>query len=172
MSEADESLWCWILNEYIQVQNRQEICRFVITSFKKRRIGTLGSFMPHLWNTEKCDDVIDVQNSCFAHKTSCLFAVTFSLTYQGTKKCDGVQNSCFLIKQIACLFVCFLTFSSRCTFARVVTMEPPYSAVPEMKVNGVQRVFSPNHEPDIPLISIIFFQSFEREYIQMFWKLM
>ena len=122
MSEADQSLWCWILNEYIQVQNRQEICRFVITSFKKRRIGTLGSFMPYLWNTEKCDDVIDVQNSCFAHKTSCLFAVTFSLTYQGTKKCDGVQNSCFLIKQIACLFVCFLTLSSRCTFARVVTM--------------------------------------------------
>ena len=126
-------------------------------------------------SAKKCDDVIDVQNSCFAHKTSWLFVVTFSLPYQGTKKCDGVQNSCFSHKTdclFVCLFVCFLTFSSCCTFARVVTMVTSLQCCRWGEGYVVQRVFSPNREPDIPLISVIFFQSFEREYIQNFWKLM
>lgn len=107
--EADASFWCWILNEYIQLKfkNRQEICRFVITSFKNCRIKTLGCFMSYLW--KKCDDVIDVQNSCFTHETSCLFVVTFSLPYQGTKKCDGVKNSCVYHKTDR-LFVCLFLY--------------------------------------------------------------
>ena len=123
-------------------------------------------------SAKKCDDVIDVQNSCFTHKTSWLFVVTFSLPYQGTKKCDGVQNSCFSHKT-DCLFVClFLDFffvlhvRSCCNHGNLPTVLSLRWRL------WVQRVFSPNREPDIPLISVIFFHSFEREYIQKFWKLM
>lgn len=117
MSEADESFWYWILNEYIQVQKQTgnpSCCNHVLqktSHWDTRKFHVV--FMK--WTSKgcsakKCDDVIDVQNSCFAHKSSWLFVVTFSLPYQGTKKCDGVQNSCFSHKT-DCLFVClFLDF--------------------------------------------------------------
>lgn len=108
-------------------------------------------------SAKNCDDVIDVQNSCFAHKTSWLFVVTFSLPYHGTKKCDGVQNSCFSHKT-DCLFVClFLDFffvlhvRSCCNHGNLPTVLSLRWRL------WVQRVFSPNREPDIPLISVIFF---------------
>lgn len=123
-------------------------------------------------SAKKCDDVIDVQNSCFAHKTSWLFVVTFSLPYQVPKNAIACRTHVFLIKQFACLFVCFLTFSSCCTFSRVVTMVTSLQCCRWGEGYGVQRVFSPNREPNIPLISVIVFQSFEREYIHKFWKLM
>ena len=88
------------------------------------------------------------------------------------KNVMACRTNVFLIKQIACLLVCFLTFSSCCTFARVVTMVTSLQCCLWAEGYGVQRVFSPNPEPNIPLISVIFFQSFEREYIQKFWKLM
>ena len=165
-------------------KNRQEIRRIVITSFKKRRIRTLGSFMSHLWNGRQKDVVpksVMTSLTCRTHVllikpfVCLLWRVLFALPrYQ--KNVMACTTHVFLIKQIACLFVClfvcFLIFSSCCTFACVVTMVTSLQCCRWGEGYGVQRVFSPNRELNIPLISVIFFQSFEREYIQKFWKLM
>ena len=145
-------------------KNRQEIRRVVITSFKKLRIRTLGSFMSYIWNGRQRDVVpksvitsLTYRTHVLLIKTSWLFVVTFSLPYQGTKKCDGVQNSCFSHKT-DCLFVClFLDFffvlhvRSCCNHGNLPTVLSLRWRL------WVQRVFSPNREPNIPLISVIFF---------------
>ena len=160
-------------------KNRQEIRRVVITSFKKRRIRTLGSFMSYLWNGRQRDVVpkrVMTSLTCRTHvllikPVNCLLWRSLCLT-KVPKNVMACRTHVFLIKQIACLFVCFLTFSSCCTFARVVTMVASLQCCRWGEGYVVQRVFSPNREPNISLISVIFFQSFEREYIQKFWKLM
>lgn len=101
-----------------KLKNRQEICRVVITSFKKRRIRTLGNFMSYLWNGRQRDVVPKSVMTSLTCRTlvllikpvDCLLWRSLCLT-KVPKNVMACRTHVFLIKQIACLFVClFLDF--------------------------------------------------------------
>lgn len=119
------------------------------------------------WSVKKCDDGIDVQNSCFAHKTSCLLWRSLCFT-KVTKSVMACRTHVLLIKQIACLFLDapFVLHVRSCYNHGNL----PTELSPRWTLWGPEGILSKSWSW-YPIISVIFFQSFERDYIQMFWKL-